>query len=109
MRSKLALTLRPRGFIPHWDRNVYANYVEWARWFWKGAVHIDDVAAAVILSLDFISRQQIEQHLILTLDSAYEYTDDDLDNWDADGAGSTSGSTIPNITISRSLTGSIRP
>jgi hypothetical protein len=27
---------------------VYASYVEWARWFWKGAVHIDDVAAAVI-------------------------------------------------------------
>jgi nucleoside-diphosphate-sugar epimerase len=83
------ITLRPRGFIPHWDRDVYANYVEWARWFWKGAVHIDDVAAAVILSLNLISRQQLGQQLILTLDSAYEYTDDDLDNWDADGAGST--------------------
>ncbi len=83
------ITLRPRGFIPHWDRDVYANYVEWARWFWKGAVHIDDVAAAVILSLNLISRQQLAEQLILTLDSAYEYTDDDLDNWDADGAGST--------------------
>ena len=101
------ITLRPRGFIPHWDRELYANYVEWARWYWKGAVHIDDVAAAVILSLNLISRQQLVQQLILTLDSAYEYTDDDLDNWDADGAGSTFN-TIPNITISPSLTGSIR-
>src|SRR6202047_626573 len=83
------ITLRPRGFIPHWDHDVYASYVEWARWFWKGAVHIDDVAASVILSLNLIFRQQLAQQLILTLDGAYEYTDDDLDNWDADGAGST--------------------
>jgi nucleoside-diphosphate-sugar epimerase len=83
------ITLRPRGFIPFWDHDVYANYSDWARWFWKGAVHIDDVAAAVILTLDLISRQQIGQQLILTLDSAYEYTDADLAHWDADGAGST--------------------
>jgi hypothetical protein len=83
------IALRPRGFIPFWDRDVYVKYSDWARWFWKGAVHIDDVAAAVILSLDLISRQQIEQQLILTLDSAYEYTDADLSHWDAEGAGST--------------------
>jgi nucleoside-diphosphate-sugar epimerase len=83
------ITLRPRGFIPFWNRDVYANYSDWARWFWNGAVHIDDVAAAVILSLDLISRQPLTQQLILTLDSAYEYTDADLDLWDADGAGST--------------------
>jgi nucleoside-diphosphate-sugar epimerase len=83
------ITLRPRGFIPFWDRDVYASYSDWARWFWKGAVHIDDVAAPVILSLDLISRPQLEQQLILTLDSAYEYTDADLAHWDADGPGST--------------------
>lgn len=83
------ITLRPRGFIPFWNRDVYTNYSDWARWFWQGAVHIDDVASAVMLSLDLISRQQLEQHLILTLDSAYEYTEADLDHWDADGAGST--------------------
>ena len=27
------ITLRPRGFIPYWDREVYANYSDWARWF----------------------------------------------------------------------------
>ena len=72
------VTLRPRGFIPHWDHDVYARYSDWARWFWKGAVHIDDVAAAVMLGLDLISRRQIEQQLVLTLDSAYEYTEADL-------------------------------
>src|SRR5258707_4612384 len=55
------ITLRPRGVIPYSDRDVYANYSDWARWFWKGAVHIDDVAAAVMLSLDLISRQQLRQ------------------------------------------------
>jgi nucleoside-diphosphate-sugar epimerase len=88
-RHMNVITLRPRGFIPHWDRDVYARYSDWARWFWKGAVHIDDVAAAVILGLDFISRQQPSQQLVLTLDSAYEYTDADLAHWDAAGPGST--------------------
>jgi nucleoside-diphosphate-sugar epimerase len=83
------ITLRPRGFIPYWNREVYASYSDWARWFWKGAVHIDDVAAAVILSLDLVCRQRLTQQLILTLDSAYEYTDADLDRWDTDGKGST--------------------
>ena len=83
------ITLRPRGFIPYWNHDVYTSYREWARWFWQGAVHIDDVASAVMLSLDLISRQRLNQHPILTLDSAYEYTADDLDHWDADGAGST--------------------
>jgi len=82
------ITLRPRGFIPFWDRDVYARYSDWARWFWKGAVHIDDVAAAVILGLDLVSRRQVGQQLVLTLDSAYEYTDADLGHWDADGPGS---------------------
>jgi nucleoside-diphosphate-sugar epimerase len=110
-RHMNVVTLRPRGFIPHWDRDVYARYRDWARWFWKGAVHIDDVAAAVILSLDLISRQQPGQQLILTLDSAYEYTDA-MPIWITGtprGRAPHSGNTIPTITISRSLTGSTRP
>lgn len=83
------VTLRPRGFIPFWNRAVYTNYVEWARWFWRGAVHIDDVASAVLRSLDLVSGQQLTQPLTLTLDSAYEYSDADLEHWDAEGAGST--------------------
>ena len=88
-RNINVITLRPRGFIPYWNRDVYGSYSDWARWFWKGAVHIGDVASAVILSMDLIFRQKLAQQLILTLDSAYEYTDADLDHWDADGAGST--------------------
>jgi nucleoside-diphosphate-sugar epimerase len=83
------ISLRPRGFIPHWNRGVYMKYSDWARWFWRGAVHIDDVASAVTRSIDLLSRQTLDQHLVLTLDSGYEYTDADLDRWDADGAGST--------------------
>jgi nucleoside-diphosphate-sugar epimerase len=88
-RNMNVITLRPRGFIPFWNHDVYLNYSDWARWFWKGAVHIDDVATAVVLSLDLMSRQTISGHLVLTLDGAYEYTDADLEHWDANGAGST--------------------
>ena len=66
-RNMNVITLRPRGFIPFWDRDAYTKYSEWARWFWKGVVHIDDVAAAVILSLDLVSRRQITQPLVPTL------------------------------------------
>jgi hypothetical protein len=48
---------------------VYAKYSDWARWFWKGAVHINDVANAVILRLDLLFRRQLDQQLLLTLDS----------------------------------------
>ena len=83
------ITLRPRGFIPFWNSDVYTKYSDWAKWFWRGAVHIDDVASAVMLSVDLMSRRTLGQHPVLTLDSAYQYTDADLDQWDADGPGST--------------------
>ena len=71
------------------EEALRTRYRDWAAWFWKGAVHIDDVASAVLLSLDLMSRRQIGQPLVLTLDSAYEYTDADLDHWDASGPGTT--------------------
>ena len=106
------IPLRPRGFIPFWNRDVYAKYSEWARWFWKGAVHIDDVAAAVLLSLELISRQRIGQPLILTLDSAYEYTDADLAHWDAEGPGSTFRKYYPqyyDLALSYDLDPAVKP
>ena len=93
------ITLRPRAFIPHWNHTAYANFIEWARWFWRGAVHIDDVASAVLLSLDLISRRRLGEHPVLTLDGAYEYTDADLEQWDATVPVRHSGNTIPNIMI----------
>ena len=106
------ITLRPRGFIPFWDRDVYVKYSDWARWFWKGAVHIDDVAAAVILSLDLMSRAQFGQQLIPPLDSAYEYTDADLAHWDAKGPGSTFRkyySEYYDLTLSYGLDPAVKP
>jgi nucleoside-diphosphate-sugar epimerase len=106
------ITLRPRGFIPHWNRDVYTKYSEWARWFWKGAVHIDDVAAAVLLSLDLLRRRKVEQPAVLTLDSAYEYSEGDLANWDADGAGSTFRKHYPDhydLAMSHGLDPTLKP
>ena len=75
-------------------------------------MHIDDVAAAVLLSLNLISRQQLSERLILTLDSAYEYTDADLDHWDADGAGSTFKKYYPeyyDLVLSHGLDPALKP
>lgn len=83
------LTLRPRAFIPHWNTEAYNNFVEWAHWFWGGAVHIRDVTQGVMKGIELLHSTQLNHHLVLTLDGVYEFTDDDLRDWDADGEGST--------------------
>ncbi len=83
------IVLRPRAFIPHWNQAAYTSFVEWAKWFWTGAVHISDMAQAVVQSVDLLTNRALEELLVLTVDGAYEYTDDDLATWDQDGPGST--------------------
>lgn len=83
------IILRPRAFIPHWNREVYATFIEWAQWFWRGAVHIDDVSQAVQLSIDALLRNKLENVPTITIDGAYDYADEDLDNWDEAGQGSS--------------------
>lgn len=74
------ITLRPRAFIPHWNKSVYSNFGQWAKWFWKGAVHINDVSEAVLRAIDAL--QTIDSvHLILTIDGKCEFSQEELDCW----------------------------
>lgn len=82
------VTLRPRAFIPPWNRGVYDNFIEWAAWFWKGAVHVDDVKQATILAIDHLKNNG-DVVPELPIDGAYEFTQDDLKHWDEHGPGST--------------------
>jgi nucleoside-diphosphate-sugar epimerase len=83
------ITLRPRAFIPPWNREVYRSFVEWARWFWRGAVHIDDVSQAVTRAVALLGQGPLATPLVLTVDGAYEYTEEDFQNWDKEGPGTT--------------------
>ena len=83
------LTLRPRAFIPYWNKEVYPSFVDWAKWFWGGAVHINDVAQSVMQGIHLLSTSSLPQHLVLPVDGAYEYTPNDLENWDEAGSGAT--------------------
>lgn len=83
------LTLRPRAFIPYWNQDVYQSYVEWAKWYWKGAVHINDVAQAVMQGIKLLTNKSLTEHLVLPVDGAYEYTAADLAEWDKNGAGTS--------------------
>lgn len=89
------IILRPRAFIPHWNRRVYSDYVEWAKWYWPGAVHINDVAEAVRLSIDALNDRRFNSPPVLIVDGAYEYTISDLQQWDSAGPGSTFRRTYP--------------
>ena len=90
-----AIILRPRAFIPHWNKATYANYVEWAKWFWKGAVHIDDVAQATLQSIDLLVNETLASPPALVIDGAYEFSMADLADWDADGSGSSFARVYP--------------
>lgn len=83
------ISLRARAFIPHWNRSVYNTIGEWACWYWKGSIHIGDVAQAVIKSIDALVSDKVHGHTVLTLDGACEFQSSDLDYWDQHGPGST--------------------
>lgn len=84
------ITLRPRAFIPYWNRVVYNSYVEWAKWFWSGAVHINDVTQATLQSINLLKKQPtLNENIVLPIDGAYDYSYSDLAAWDKDGSGST--------------------
>lgn len=83
------ITLRPRGFIPHWNMSVYNTYIDWAKWFWQGCVHITDVAEAVEKSINYINQEKHSAYVALPVDGAYEYTSEDLLYWDENGQYST--------------------
>jgi nucleoside-diphosphate-sugar epimerase len=83
------LTLRPGAFIPYWNTATYSSYLDWAKWYWKGAVHIRDVAQAVLKSIDLLAEKNLGENPVLYVDGKYEYTPQDLENWDAEGPGSS--------------------
>jgi len=83
------MTLRPRAFIPHWNRSVYDDYLAWARRFWPGAVHIDDVCQAVIGSLHLLESDPPGESLKLTIDRAQDFPAAALTGWDTQGPGDT--------------------
>jgi nucleoside-diphosphate-sugar epimerase len=113
------IVLRPRAFIPHWNRNVYdsedelKNFVEWAEWFWKGAVHIDDVAQSVVKSVELLSHSSVKGCPILVVDGKHDYSADDLENWDINGPSSTFvkeyGEQLRDLAIRHGLDPSLRP
>jgi len=84
-----AIILRPRAFIPHWNETVYATYLDWVKRFWQGAVHIQDVAQAVIKSLETLERNRNPDQKIFSIDRSPDYPQDEIELWDVRGPGTT--------------------
>lgn len=106
------INLRPRAFIPHWNRAAYQDYVEWARWFWRGAVHIDDVAQAVLQSIDLLVKSPLAGPLTLPVDGAYDFSAEDLRTWDSEGPGTTFARVYPgyqDLLFRHDLDASVKP
>lgn len=84
-----AIILRPRAFIPHWNRDVYSDYLTWAKRFWPGAVHITDVIQAVMLSVDHLSTRKINHLPVLNVDRDADFPQEELSDWDMAGPGTS--------------------
>lgn len=83
------VSLRARAFIPPHNRAVYADFVEWAHWFWKGAVHVNDVGAALLGAIGWVESAAPASYEAVSIDGKYDYTPAELEAWDADGPGSS--------------------
>jgi nucleoside-diphosphate-sugar epimerase len=83
--SMQVVALRPRAFIPWWNTRVYSSKAEWASWFARGAIHVDDVAAATVcacrkvLSIDTPFFESVE------LDGKQDFDAADRDAWLSQG------------------------
>ena len=84
--SMQTLSLRPRAFIPWWNTSVYATYLEWANWFSKGAVHIEDVNQATILGAKFLLEKEGEFFDWVEVDGKHDFSNVDMESWQTLGA-----------------------
>lgn len=74
-------SLRPRAFIPWWNSAVYTSKEEWAAWFARGAIHIDDVAESTLLACLKLLENDQPLFETLTLDGKRDFSTEELDRW----------------------------
>jgi nucleoside-diphosphate-sugar epimerase len=107
-----AIILRPRAFIPPWNRQVYSDFYQWAQRFWPGAVHIHDVARGVMQSLDHTSTVSGGNSLCLNIDRAPDFSAEVLEHWDEHGPGTSFSKAYPQFVsaaIKAGINTAIRP
>lgn len=76
------ISLRPRAFIPWWNKVVYASKDEWASWFARGAVHIADVAEATRLScLVLLDSSDVRLYEACEIDGKHDFSQQELAEW----------------------------
>jgi UDP-glucose 4-epimerase len=79
------LCLRPRAFIPWQNTSVYSTFEEWATWFMRGSVHINDVAQAVLLGCEAVANAGSPFFDVVEIDGKRELSDADLLDWRTEG------------------------
>jgi nucleoside-diphosphate-sugar epimerase len=81
-----SLSLRPRAFIPWWNKQVYNSYLEWARWFSGGAVYIGDVKQAVQLGAEFLVEKDGKFYDSIEIDGRHDFSEMEKSQWRQEGA-----------------------
>lgn len=93
------IALRPRAFIPWWNKAVYRSKDEWASWFARGAIHLHDVTEAVYLAYRKLLQTDERLYEVLDLDGKHDFSEQDLSQWRTKGARSFLQERFPNFAI----------
>lgn len=75
------VALRARAFIPWWNKRVYSSKAEWASWFARGAMHVDDVAAAAIGACRKVLSVETPLFEAIELDGKQDFNSTERDVW----------------------------
>jgi nucleoside-diphosphate-sugar epimerase len=79
------LALRPRAFIPWWNTQVYKSKAEWAAWFARGAVHIEDVTTAVVSACQKVLEVDKAWFEAIELDGRHDFDELEKGEWREQG------------------------
>lgn len=89
------LAIRPRAFIPHTNRQVYKSYLEWATWYAKGAIHIDDVAQALHRGAEYLLKSEKVDFSSIEIDGKHDFSSKEIAMWEKEGWDSILKSRFP--------------
>ena len=91
------MSLRPRAFISWWNTAVYKSKGEWAKWFARGAIDMDDVAESVLLACVKLLGSDQPLFETLALDGKQDFSQEDLERWCVSGAREFLKSKFPDL------------
>lgn len=87
--------VRPPGFVPETATDIYPAFNDWIQFYWRYGVSHQDVASAVEYAVSLM--QDRESATVLTVLPKQHFSQEELNNWDRFGPGTTFFKRFPHL------------